>query len=179
MAKGRKRSIGKNSYSTRKNFKYSPDTKTHMNKPVIAVAVICLLLFLAACESKTTGKRVAIPESSSPKSTGVFTAETKESASATGETGKTAAEVLKELQTTGSVSPPVSGAKSGTFYPPITTDATDKEALKAKTRALMTQGSEVPSSLTKGTLGEFGARYHDSDGDSTNLPPGYEDSSGD
>lgn len=149
-----------------------------MEKRVIAVTVICLLLFLAACESKTTGKRVAIPESSSPKSTGVFTAETKAPA-ATGETGKTAAEALKELQATGSVSVPVSGAKSGTFYPPVTSGATEKEALKERTRALMTKGSAVPSSLTKGTLGEFGARYHDSDGDSTNLPEGYEDSSGD
>lgn len=149
-----------------------------MNKPVIAVTVICLLLLLAACESKTTGKRVAIPDAGAPKSTGVFTSENK-APTESGETGKTAAEVLKELQATGSVSLPVSGAKSGTFYPPITTDATDKEALKAKTRALMTQGSAVPSSLTKGTLGEFGARFHDSDGDSTNLPEGYEDSSGD
>lgn len=147
---------------------------------MIAATVICLLLFLVACESKTTGKRVAVPEASAPKSTGVFTSNTEASAPAqnTGETGKTAAEALKELQSTGSAST-TSSAKSGTFYPPAVSDATDKEALKERTRALMSKGSTVPTSLTKNTLGEFGARYHDSDGDSTNLPEGYSDNKGD
>ncbi len=147
-----------------------------MEKRLIAVTVICLLMLLIACESKTTGKRVAIPEASGPKSTGVFTTETKAPAE-TGETGKTAAEALKELKATGAVTAPVGGAKSGTFYPPVTTDATDKEALKAKTRALMSTGAPVTGS--SGSIGQFGARYHDSDGDSVNLPDKYSDNEGD
>src|SRR5574341_575568 len=97
-----------------------------MSKRVFAVAVLCLLVLLVACESKTTGKRVAIPETTSkPSVTGVVTA---------------------------------SGEKSGSFYPPVITDATGTDALKAKTRALMTQGTYDPNS---NSIGEFGAKYHE------------------
>ncbi len=138
-------------------------------KKAFAITVMLLLVFLAACESKTTGKRVAIPETSAPKISGEATA----TVTPTGETGKSAAETLKELQ---SNPVPASGAKSGTFYPPVTTDATGKEALAAKTRALMTQGTYNPDVAADS---EFGAKYHDSDGDAKNLPGNYSDNTGD
>ncbi len=144
-----------------------------MEKRVI-VAVICLLLVLVACESKTTGKRVAIPEKSGGAITGNVVDDTDVQPSASTETVKTAAEVLAELQSTDTIT--TSGAKSGTFYPPITTDATGKDALKEKTRALMTSGTYDPNVKADD---EFGARYHDKDGDLTNLPGNYSDNTGD
>ncbi|MEM3154763.1 MAG: hypothetical protein QW165_04335 [Candidatus Woesearchaeota archaeon] len=147
-----------------------------MEKRVIAVTAICLLLLLVACESKTTGKRVAIPETSAPKTTGVFTTNTKQAPESTVETGKSAAETLKELKATSSIET-TSSQKSGTFYPPIVTDAAEKEALKAKTRALMSKGTPVSGSTN--TKGQFGAKYHDSDGDPINLPEKYSDNEGD
>jgi hypothetical protein len=143
-----------------------------MEKRVIAVTVICLLLFLAACESKTTGKRVAIPGKSAPAITGnaIGSSPEKTQPQQSGETGKTAAEALKELQSTGTV-PVTGGSKSGTFYPPVTTDATGKDALKAKTRALMSTGT-APPNATKAD-DHFGARYHNKSGDLTNLPDKY------
>lgn len=141
----------------------------------VAVAILCLLLFLAACESKTTGRRVALPERSptglaSSGPTGAVAINTD-----TGETGKTAAEMLKELQTNPTVIP-TSGEKSGTFYPPIVVTGTEREALKQKTRALFTQATYDPNVDADD---DFGARYHDSDGDPNNLPDKYSDNSGD
>lgn len=143
-----------------------------MNKRVIAVTVICLLFLLIACESKTTGKRVAIPAKSGPAITGNVVGNSPEKAQApsTGETGTSAADALKELQSTGTA-PVTGGSKSGTFYPPVTTDATGKDALKAKTRALMSTGI-APPNATKAD-DHFGARYHNKSGDLTNLPDKY------
>ena len=145
-----------------------------MSRRVLAVVTICILVFLVACESKTVGKRVAIPETSSPKAASSGPTAAAVVQSPTGETGKSAAEVLKELQSSPSA-PVASGEKSGTFYPPITTDATGKDALKEKTRALFMQNVSVPNVQADD---EFGARYHDNDGDVTNLPDKYKDNSG-
>jgi hypothetical protein len=154
-----------------------------MDKRVIAVTVICLLFLLIACESKTTGRRVAIPSKStasvsSPAITGNVVDSSSDAAQApsTGETGTSAAEALKDLQSTGTV-PLTGGSKSGTFYPPVTTDAVGKDALKEKTRALMSTGIEVPANIEADD--QFGAKYHSSGGDSTNLPDGYSDNNGD
>ncbi len=152
-----------------------------MDKRVIAVTVICLLLFLVACESKTTGKRVAVPSTStakvsSPAITGnVVGSSSGEAQASSGETGTSAAEALKDLQSTGTV-PLTGGSKSGTFYPPVTTDATGKDALKEKTRALMSTGIAVPTTIKADD--QFGAKYHSSSGDSKNLPDGYTDNDG-
>ena len=148
-----------------------------MDKRVIAVTVICLLFLLIACESKTTGRRVAIPQKSTSGITGnvVGSSSEKTQSSQNTETSTTAAEALKELQSTGTV-PLTGGSKSGTFYPPVTTDATGKDALKAKTRALMSTGADVPGTVKADD--QFGAKYHSTSGDSKNLPDGYSDSSG-
>ena len=70
---------------------------------------------LSACESKTTGKRVAIPEKM--ENTGITGGAVVETDTVeTGETGKTAAETLKELQTMDSVQETTDGLKTGTFY---------------------------------------------------------------
>ncbi|RJQ22485.1 hypothetical protein C4580_00335 [Candidatus Woesearchaeota archaeon] len=142
-------------------------------RKLVIIALLSVLL-LAACESKTVGKRVAIPETGS---SGITAAVVSDTASAeTGDTGKTAAEALAEFKTTETVTSAGDGPKSGTFYPPITTDATGKEALKAKTRALFSQEVYDPNVEAQD---DFGPRYHDQDGDATNLPDGYSDSSGD
>lgn len=143
-----------------------------MQKRVL-LAILIGLLLLASCGSKTTGKRVAIPEMSGENSpiTGAVTGTQTESAPA-----KTAAEALSEIKNAGSVTPAATSEKVGTFYPPITTDATGKEALKAKTRALFSQETYDPNVEADS---EFGAKYHSADGDPTNLPNGYDDNSGD
>ena len=145
-----------------------------MNKRVIAVVMICvLLLFLVACEKKTVGKRVAIPETSSRGVTGAAVAQPPQQ-TASVETGKTAAEMLKELQSN-PTAVTEAGPKSGTFYPPIIVTGTEREALKQKTRALFTQPSYDPNVQADD---DFGAKYHDNDGDVTNLPGEYSDNSG-
>ncbi len=139
--------------------------------------VAILLLVLVACESKTTGRRVALPDVGSEAApepqaeSGGITA----AAVADTTTGQTAAEALKDLQSSDS---PVtsSGAKSGNFYPPASSDATYEEALKERTRALFQQNTYDPNVEADD---EFGARYHDSDGDLKNLPDEYDDSKGD
>jgi hypothetical protein len=145
-----------------------------MQKRVL-IAILIGLLLLASCGNKTTGKRVAIPEMSGKNSplTGAVTGVDSESEQAP---TKTAAEALKEIKETGTTTPVSSGEKEGTFYPPITTDATGKEALKEKTRALFQK--EVPTTNVQATE-QFGPKYHSSDGDPTNLPDGYDDNSGD
>lgn len=147
-----------------------------MRKVIFAMLIISVLLLLVACESKTTGKRVAIPERQvqAKAPAGISGAVTVQAQ--TGETGTSAADALKDLQSTGTA-PVTGGSKSGTFYPPVTTDSTGKDALKEKTRALMSTGAEVPTTVKADD--QFGARYHDSDGDSTNLPDGYSDNKGD
>ncbi len=145
-----------------------------MQKRVI-IAILIGLLLLVSCGNKTTGKRVAIPEMSGQNSplTGAVAGvdSTDDSAPV-----KTAAETLQEIKEGGTTTPVSSGEKEGTFYPPITTDATGKEALKAKTRALFQQ--EVPPTNVQATE-QFGAKYHSADGDPKNLPDGYSDNSGD
>lgn len=145
-----------------------------MQKRVL-LAILIGLLLLASCGNKTSGKRVAIPEvsgSNSPITGAVAGVESADSAPT-----KTAAEALQEIKETGTTAAPVSsGEKTGTFYPPITTDATGKEALKAKTRALFQKETYDPNVEADST---FGAKYHSTDGDPTNLPDGYDDNSGD
>lgn len=143
-----------------------------MNKRVIAVVAICvLLLFLVACEKKTVGKRVAIPETSSR---GITTAAVSQPPPVSVETGKTAAEMLKELQSN-PTAVTTDDSKSGTFYPPVIVTGTEREALKQKTRALFMQPSYDPNVQADD---DFGAKYHDNDGDVTNLPGEYSDNSG-
>lgn len=139
-----------------------------MKKGLIALVMISLLI-LVACESKTTGRRVAIPETTrAPGITGGAAADIPTPTAPTGETGKPAAEVLKELQTTGAITDDTK--KSGTFYPPIVTTATGKDALAEKTDALLKQGGYVPKVEADK---DFGARYHTSSGEPTNLPGNY------
>lgn len=139
-----------------------------MRNFVIAVVLMGLLM-LAACGNKTTGKRVAVPEPS-----GVTGAVTSPAAQSSAEVSKSAAEVLSEIkaQETGTVSVAAApGAKSGTFYPPVKVTGTGKDALKEKTKALMSGGSTPPENVD--AQGQFGAKYHDADGDSKNLPGEY------
>ena len=133
----------------------------------MALVAIALLVFLSACESKTVGKRVAIPQTGAPAPapkgvTGAVTADTPE-------TSKTAAETLKELQNM-ETAPTVGGSKTGTFYPPVPAEnasATGKDALKAKTDALMKQPGYDPN-VQADT--QFGARYF-----GKGLPGDYKD----
>lgn len=141
-----------------------------MSKRVV-LAVIVLILLVACGDSKVTGRRVAIPDSSTPTAAVIA----QQSAPAT-ETGKTAAEMLKELQSGQTTTVAPTGSKTGNFYPPITVTGTEREALRQKTRALFSQPVYDPNVDADD---DFGAKYHDGDGDPTNLPSGYSDNSGD
>lgn len=138
-----------------------------MKRVLLLVALSFLLL--AACESETTGKRVAVP-STGPTAAAVADAEPAPAETPEVET-KSAAETLKEIQ-----SDPVvaegDGVKSGNFYPPVTTGATGEDALKEKTKALMSGSQGVEGVQADKT---FGPKYHSDDGDAINLPGDYDD----
>ncbi|PIN75537.1 hypothetical protein COV18_03205 [Candidatus Woesearchaeota archaeon CG10_big_fil_rev_8_21_14_0_10_37_12] len=150
-----------------------------MNKKVVLlITLIAAFLLLAACESKTVGKKVAVPGISGAVSTDdykpVEDAEPEKTAVGTGETGETAAEVLEEIQERGTVdiidTTTVDSDKVGNFYPPVTSGATGKDALKERTRALLQRGLGVPGVEAEK---DFGAKYHSSSGSETNLPDKY------
>jgi len=124
-----------------------------MNKSfILIVALVALALLLTGCGSDTQGKRVATPGIS-----GLTTVDTTaEPTSPTGETGKTAAEALKELESLEIISSSENNQKSGTFYPPVVTDKTGKEALKEKTRALFQKQVYDPGVEADD---DFGPRY--------------------
>ncbi|VVB81779.1 Uncharacterised protein [uncultured archaeon] len=145
-------------------------------KKELIIAVMILML-LVACGSKTTGKRVAIPDTA-PKLSGPTgaVAGVPTTAPATVETGKTAAEMLKEIQTTGTEAIPATGPKTGNLYPQINTTATGKDALAERTTAMMRQAGFVPT--VDKVIRDTGAKYHSSSGDVINLPGNYTDSSG-
>lgn len=134
----------------------------------IMMIIMALSLLLVACDSETTGTRVDIPSISSP--TGSASVET------TAEAEQTAAEALEELKAMEGAAPAQgqTSATSGTFYPPVITDAQGKDALAAKTDALMRTGTPAPETGDKTT----GPKYHGSSG-ATNLPEGYSDNEGD
>lgn len=137
-------------------------------KKLVIVMLMTLLLLTACSGSKTTGKRVAIPSTSANSITGNAVDDSlSETESAP---DKTAAEVLKELQSSEEVSSASTGPKSGTFYPPVTVTGTEREALKQKTRALFQKTVYDPNVEADTTSG---SRYYSSDGDSQNLPEGY------
>ncbi len=142
-------------------------------KKELIIAVMVLML-LVACGAKTTGKRVAIPDTA-PKLSGPTGAVAGIPTTPT-ETGKTAAEMLKEFQNPAQDTAQPAGPKTGNFYPPVTTTATGADALKAKTDALMRQAGYIPKVDAET---DTGAKYHSSDGDLKNLPDKYSDSSGD
>jgi len=149
-----------------------------MNRVFVAVSISLLLLLVACGESETVGKRVSVPQTSQQSTQEVSQPSSPITAAVvvdTVETGKTAAETLKEFQDNPTTQV-VSGSKEGNFYPPITTDATGKDALKEKTRALFQQ--EIQD-LNVDADDQFGARYHTSSGEVTNLPSEYSDSSAD
>lgn len=139
-----------------------------MKKVLLLLALTFLLL--AACESKTTGKRVAVPSTGPSAAAVADTAKPVENTVADDtSTGKSAADTLKELQS--DPTPTDTSVKSGNFYPPVTSGATGEDALKEKTKALMSSGKTVDGVDADRT---FGAKYHDDDG-STNLPGDYDD----
>ncbi len=136
-----------------------------MKKVVITIALVFLLI---ACGGKTTGKRLAPQNLVS----GAVTADAP-AAPVQVENSETAAEALQDLKsTTKSTSATQStGAKSGTFYPPVKVSGTGKDALKEKTRALMSGSAGVPSAVDADK--DFGPRYFSSDGSPDNLPGDY------
>ena len=137
-------------------------------KKILIVAILSLLLLTACGGSKTTGKRVAIPSTSGNSITGNAVADIAVGDELAPE--KTAAEVLKELQSAEGTTTAASGPKSGTFYPPITVTGTEREALKQKTRALFQTSVYAPTVDADSTSG---SRYYDKNGEPENLPEGY------
>ncbi|MBS3124893.1 hypothetical protein J4211_01405 [Candidatus Woesearchaeota archaeon] len=140
----------------------------------VVFGLVLLALVFVACGSKTTGKRVAVPPASGV--TGAVTAPDSQPAFE----AKSAAEILGELKSQGTtaITPIRTGAKSGTFYPPVQVSGTGKDALKEKTKALMSNGSSTPGNVD--AQRDFGPKYYSSGGSPTNLPSNYgnEDSAG-
>ena len=122
-----------------------------MNKGVMLVALSLLIMLTACGESEVTGRRVAIPDSSTPTAAVVAPPQTSS------ETGTSAAEALadlksgKPIETTETLT---NDPKTGTFYPPVAVTGSGADALKEKTRALFEQEIYVPD-VEVGTLGDF------------------------
>lgn len=146
--------------------------------------VMLLLLFslalLSACGGETVSRKSALNGGGPTGAVvGVDSYEPKSPSAPvpTGETGKSAADALKEIKQTGTVEQETSG-DDGTFYGNIETDKTGKDALKEKTRALMSKSAPVEG-ITDVVRDLGGAKYHDDDGSATNLPDEYSDSDDD
>jgi len=139
-----------------------------MQKRAFAILAILLLAALGACGgSETTGKRVAAPTVSTPTGGAIADVQPESTPPEPEAPKQTAAEALKEVQATAPVgSDPT---KVGNFYPPVTTTATGKDALKEKTRALFQQASYDPNVQA---VTDSGPRYYDSNGN-VNLPSQY------
>lgn len=129
-------------------------------------AAVILLVLLVACSAGTTGKK----GSQSPAGAVSVEVVSQNIAQEPETASKSAAEVLEDLKDAPtkvvSASP-----KNGTFYPPIKVSGTGKDALKEKTRALMSAGAEVPGTVDADK--DFGPKYFSADGDPKNLPGDY------
>jgi predicted small lipoprotein YifL len=136
-------------------------------RKVMVFAAIAMLVLLAACGSKQMDAK---PLKSTP--TAAVTASEPEpapesSAPVDEDSGKTAAEALAELEQQLN-SAPVAGPKQATTgLPPAPAGVTGVDALKARTRAMMSQGAPVP--------GDVDSDYHEGS-ISDDLPEGYDDS---
>lgn len=120
--------------------------------------LVLSLALLSACESKTQGKRVAVPDVGGPTAMATAPLQEKADSSPTGETGQSAADALKQVKETPTTQTS-EGSKSGNFYPPITSSATGEDALKEKTRALFTQTDTYAPDVEADD--KFGPRYED------------------
>lgn len=122
-------------------------------KKVFALAVIAMLILLVGCKNQMTAK----PLKSSPSAQAATPVQ--ESPAVAEETGKTAAEALKELES-GLPQTEAVGAKQATsYYPPAPAGVTGDDALKARTRALYStsKGMSQPVEADR----EFGSRSDD------------------
>jgi len=127
------------------------------------------LLVLTACGSETTGKRVAAPTPTAAVVAEVETDVAEPPEAPEPAEKQTAAQALDQLK-----QDPLQTAdpkKEGTFYPPVATEASGKDALKEKTKALMSSGQKVEGVEADRTTG---SKYYDDDGP-TNLPGDYND----
>ncbi len=141
-----------------------------MNKILIGI-VIMLMVFLVACGGKQMQAKPIKAPNGAVTTQPAPTAEQPAATPVPTEESKTAAEALKELQgQLASGATQTTGPKQGaTGMPPAPVGLSEQEALKARTRALMSQGSGLSQPVDADT--QLGARYaKDSD-----LPKGYGD----
>jgi hypothetical protein len=133
-------------------------------RKVIVFAAIAILVLLAACGSKQMDAKPL--KSTTPTAAATISEpEPEQEAPAADEgTTKTAAEALAELEQQLN-SAPVSGPKQGsTGLPPAPAGVTGTDALKARTKALYSQGASVP--------GDVDSDYHEGS-ISDDLPDDY------
>lgn len=145
-------------------------------KKIIVITVIALLILLAACGSKQmTAKPLKSPTGAVAglqKTAQKTTTQTTPQKATPVEPQKTAAEAIKELKQGMSTSTAAAAPKKGTdLYPPAPAGVTGKDALKARTKALLTQSKTLTLDGKVDTT--FGARYHTKSGSSKNLPSNY------
>lgn len=140
-----------------------------MNKVVLIA--IALLVFLAACKGGQVDATPLKTPVAAPVEAPAPAPETEAAPAAEASSGKTAAEALQELEQQMVASGATGPKQATTLYPPAPTGVTGKEALKARTRSLYSQGTGV-SQITGGVITEF-PDYSKS----SSLPEGYGDDS--
>jgi len=143
-----------------------------MKKEIVCISL--LLLLLVACGGpKVSGKKVAstptgavvgVPDEPTPQASPTHEVEQAESS-------KTAAEALEEVKKSPQAVEASSASKAGSsWYPPVVTSSTGKDALHERTKAAFSRSS---FNTSVDADRQSGARYYDSSGDADNLPEGY------
>jgi hypothetical protein len=123
-----------------------------MNKWVVFTA-IALLVFLVACKGKQMEAQPLRAPTGIPAEEPLPVVAPEPAAAPVEEgSGKTAAEAIKDLQAQLTTSAPATGGK--TLYPPAPAGVTGEEALRARTRALYSQGTGV-NQITGGVVTDF------------------------
>jgi hypothetical protein len=139
--------------------------RSGMRKGVIFAIAITILLLVAACSSQMKAK--PLTSRTTPRTpNAAVVAETQPATEP--EEGLTAAEAIEDLRSGGMPLPTAgTGAKEGsTGLPPAPAGVTGKDALKARTKALYSQGTSAGNIEADR---DFGSRFDD-------LPEGYGDS---
>jgi predicted small lipoprotein YifL len=118
-------------------------------RKVLVIAVIALLVLLVACGKTQTAKPLKLP--SEPVSAPAMETPSSEPVVEDEGTGMTAAEAIKDLQVTVPKPSTTTGKVASTGLPPAPAGVTGVDALKARTKALYSQGSPVTGAVAADT----------------------------
>ncbi|MBW3018701.1 hypothetical protein KY329_00755 [Candidatus Woesearchaeota archaeon] len=140
-----------------------------MEKKILVVMFI-LACFLFACSGPEATSRKLTPTGALANPEPIKVHEAKDAPVVVNdEPEQTAAEALTEAKQTVAESEPVKAATS--IYEGVESTKTGEDALKEKTRAAYSVGSDLSQDVDADST--FGSKYHSSSGNLINVPEGY------